>query len=124
MILIVHGHISSRDAKYAITLWKKFESGLAKFYASGAANWACRKRRLRISVSSTGPTLEVLNGVSVTSHWSTLKSWPGLSRFLSPNCFEESEPQPRGWHAVSNGLQICPRQVLVLESFQSLIPTV
>jgi hypothetical protein len=38
MILIVRGHISSRDAKYAITLWEKFESGLARSYARGVAN--------------------------------------------------------------------------------------
>jgi len=38
MILIVRGHISSEEAKYAISLWKMFESGSARPYASGVTS--------------------------------------------------------------------------------------
>ena len=36
MILIVRGHISSEEAKYAIPIWKTFESGLANPYVAEA----------------------------------------------------------------------------------------
>jgi hypothetical protein len=38
MILIVRGHISSEEAKYAISLWKMFESDSARPYASGVTS--------------------------------------------------------------------------------------
>jgi hypothetical protein len=34
MILIVRGHISSAEAKYAISIWKMFESGSERPYVS------------------------------------------------------------------------------------------
>ena len=85
VILIVRGHISSGEAKYAISLWKMFEPGSARSYASGVTSWGCRKRSLPISVGSIGPMLEGLNGASATSGWLTSRSWPGLLKSLFRN---------------------------------------
>lgn len=91
MILIVRGHISSRQAKYAISSWKMFESGLAGHYASGVTNWESRKRSLPISVGSTGPMLEGLNGASATSGWLISRRWPRLLKSLFRNSSEVFE---------------------------------
>jgi hypothetical protein len=66
MILIVRGHISSEEAKYAIPIWKTFESGLAKPFGKGATGLVCRKRNLQIYADWTEPTLEVSNEASGT----------------------------------------------------------
>jgi hypothetical protein len=66
MILIVRGHISSEEAKYAILIWKTFESGLAKPFGKGATGLVCRKRNLQTCADSTEPTLEESNEASGT----------------------------------------------------------
>ena len=69
MILIVRGHISSEEAKYAIPIWKTFESGLAKPYGKGATGLACLKRNLQICVDSIELISVASSEVNVTLHW-------------------------------------------------------
>jgi len=48
--------------------------GVVRPYASGVTSWGCRKRSLSISVGSTGPMLEGLNGASAMLGWLTSRS--------------------------------------------------
>ncbi len=124
MLLIVRGHISGGEAKYAISLWKMFESGSAKPCASAVTSLVCRRKNLPISVASTGPTWAESSAASVTLLWSTLRNWPGLSKSLSPNYSEESEPLPLAGLLYQTVVKSLHRKCLLYRGFLSMIPTV